>query len=428
MNPALYIPIYRAIPGAESYEFRWVKQAVGLDVPLTFHYHPGDTFNLQRNVGGPGLREALNVATSWPRPLSGIIAEGFGGMFWVVLSRILGEHVPAVVLPFTNPHNIYEMAIARLHALLSHPGDVVLVGSRTSAELLTRFGLRAECHQLLGYDDARIRMPRESRATILDRLGLPDAVYLVYAGRLEPDKRIETLLSVFFRVRLQHPNTILLLVVHALDDAYRRQLTPFLQASLGVRVITSPAAEDLCRYYSLGTLFVSAATSFYETFGRAIVEAMACGLPPVVPRFDGFRDTVVPRTGVLVRVRRVKGLPEVDESDFVRKLDYLLSRPEAIEKLRRSCPRHAEQFRRSKTLLWLRPHLRRTLSSRTPRQVSADRRFDVGSLPRPIQGVLSWLSGLSVGQVAERLLRPIPFYPVERADILRYLRYAYARF
>ncbi len=55
-------------------------------------------------------------------------------------------------------------------------------------------------------------------------------------------------------------------------------------------------------------LFVSPSDNIQETFGLAVVEAMACGLPVVASDWDGYRDLVVHgETGFLVPTALVDG-------------------------------------------------------------------------------------------------------------------------
>ena len=69
---------------------------------------------------------------------------------------------------------------------------------------------------------------------------------------------------------------------------------------------TDPAVRD--RVWHAADAFAMLADSVQETFGLAVVEAMARGLPVVATDWDGHRDTVVDgETGLLVPTAMVRG-------------------------------------------------------------------------------------------------------------------------
>ena len=64
----------------------------------------------------------------------------------------------------------------------------------------------------------------------------------------------------------------------------------------------SVSKKDKHLLYSGADIFVSPGDNIQETFGLAVAEALAYGLPPVVSDWDGYRDLVTDgETGFLVR-------------------------------------------------------------------------------------------------------------------------------
>ena len=64
----------------------------------------------------------------------------------------------------------------------------------------------------------------------------------------------------------------------------------------------NPSADDKHLLYSGADIFISPSDNIQETFGLAIAEALAYGLPAVVSDWDGYRDLVTEgETGFLVR-------------------------------------------------------------------------------------------------------------------------------
>ncbi len=67
-------------------------------------------------------------------------------------------------------------------------------------------------------------------------------------------------------------------------------------------VWVNPSADDKHLLYSGADIFLSPSDNIQETFGLAVAEALAYGLPAVVSDWDGYRDLVTDgETGFLVR-------------------------------------------------------------------------------------------------------------------------------
>lgn len=154
-------------------------------------------------------------------------------------------------------------------------------------------------------------------------LGIRERGVLLYVGRLEPLKGIEILLRAL--TLMECGNDIRLLVVGgggSAGDAEMERLKA-LAAELGiaesVTFTGSVPQSALPTYYSAADAFVL--PSHAESFGLAALEAMACGVPPVVSRVGGlktFIDSGV--SGYLVPWR----CPEA----FAQRLDVLLASPD----------------------------------------------------------------------------------------------------
>lgn len=174
---------------------------------------------------------------------------------------------------------------------------------------------RAELIWTLGADNARIctippgidltrfhpRDVREARG----ELGLPDNPLVLFIGRIDPIKGIDTLLDSFAHLRSRDwgdrpPKLVFIggtLTTNA-DGSLEpgADLIPVMRRAeeLGVAedvIFRGAQPQDLLPdYYAAAT--VCAVTSLYESFGLVAVEAMACGTPVVATRVGGMRFTV----------------------------------------------------------------------------------------------------------------------------------------
>lgn len=152
------------------------------------------------------------------------------------------------------------------------------------------------------------------------RLGWPnEGRFLTYVGRLSPfDKADLDVLLRAFATLVREPGGDDLRLVLAGDDSQR--YSGYLRArsqSLGIARVTqiiTDMSEATKRLLLWSTdVFVSPADSVQESFGLAVVEAMAAGRPVVVSDWGGYRDLVQDgRTGLLIPTLWGPGTSAVD--------------------------------------------------------------------------------------------------------------------
>lgn len=164
-----------------------------------------------------------------------------------------------------------------IRALLA-PFDAIFAAGRQQADLLRGAGVTRVIHAPLGVD-ARTFCPAARRDDWRSKwLGGADrrGAIIVACGRLAAEKRFDVVLQAFGRVRARREAVLVIFG----DGPERSRLEKI--APLGVhfagfdsdraRLATALASADV---------LVHAAP--YETFGLGIAEAVACGLPIVVP-------------------------------------------------------------------------------------------------------------------------------------------------
>jgi glycosyltransferase involved in cell wall biosynthesis len=157
---------------------------------------------------------------------------------------------------------------------------------------------------------------------------------LLYVGRISPEKGVHVLLDALELVVAQYPDCLLEIIgresiippEHLLelsDDPKIRALRPFYGRSYLAQLMEKrpslladhvifrgpiPHSSVVDHYYN-ASVFVF--PSFYESFGMAAIEAMACQLPVVATRAAAVPEVVEDgKTGILVEANDVVGLAD----------------------------------------------------------------------------------------------------------------------
>jgi phosphatidylinositol alpha 1,6-mannosyltransferase len=193
--------------------------------------------------------------------------------------------------------------IRRVHNFASR----TLVPSTESAAALHAHGVERVFLWKRGVDDVQFH-PRHRSAGLRRAFAPNGGVVVGFVGRLAVEKQVDLLAEVSGR-----PGIRLVVVGDGPAAGMLRKALP--EATfLGVR-----RGAQLARIYA--SLDVFAHTGPYETFGQAVQEAMASGLPVVAPRAGGPVDLVDDgRTGYLV--------PPFEAAGFTSAIAELAADPE----------------------------------------------------------------------------------------------------
>ena len=152
-----------------------------------------------------------------------------------------------------------------------------------------------------------------------DRLGLNGEKVFLYVGRLEPLKGIELLLHTTAHLETSEP--VRVLVVGGSSDGDKemdrlKEVAKSLKVDDVIDFVGRVDQEELPYYYNAADVCV--VPSYYESFGLAALEAMACGTPVVAARVGGI-PTIVQHghTGYLMSWRCPEG--------FANSLEMIIS-------------------------------------------------------------------------------------------------------
>jgi glycosyltransferase involved in cell wall biosynthesis len=167
--------------------------------------------------------------------------------------------------------------------------------------------------------DTEFFRPGLKNEQILSKYGLEEQCYILFVGRVSPEKGIHILLRAFKQIVNDVPKDFKLVVVGPLTSAfdsaqissYAKTMMRYAKERLGERVVFTGAIDksSLRILYSNAYCFVL--PSLTEAFPMVLLEAMASGIPPIGSTAGGIPDIVIDDiNGLLFRKRDWRDLVE----------------------------------------------------------------------------------------------------------------------
>lgn len=217
--------------------------------------------------------------------------------------------------------------------------DIVLAVSRMNAEMIRNLGCDPNKIRIIsgGIDIAAIE--RIPETNIRSPLNIKEKTFvLLTVGRNRPIKRLKLLFEALtilkkgqldFRCLCVGPKEDLGILVNSMGLNDVIVLTGQIPSKREILDGAKQPFPNLINLYRAANLYVS--VSYFESFGFAALDALACGVPVLVTQNQGIRDVISEgETGFVLRDESAQALAEV-LTKLIKERITLSARSEAIK-------------------------------------------------------------------------------------------------
>jgi glycosyltransferase involved in cell wall biosynthesis len=179
----------------------------------------------------------------------------------------------------------------QIEAAVKHADHILTVSESAKADLMTMLNVPEAkiTVQPHGINHQEYKpLPVETLHATRKKFELPNS-YILFVGTIEPRKNIQGLLQAYQHFLASIPDAPPLVLVGRkgwlIDETVKR-----IEQAPNVRWIQNADDADLPALYNLARMLVL--PSFYEGFGMPALEAMACGVIPVVSNHSSLPEVV----------------------------------------------------------------------------------------------------------------------------------------
>jgi glycosyltransferase involved in cell wall biosynthesis len=244
------------------------------------------------------------ILISTPGPV-GLAALAAGKLLGLPTAGIYHTDFPRYVAALGGDGRLEDLARSYIRWFYGQMDDVMVSGKAYAAELVA---LGIECDRLRDLPrgvDLELFTPARRRPDFFAKWGVRSGPVVLYAGRLSREKNLDALFQAFRVLSARGATAHLMLV----GDGPERRSLALRWASSEVAFTGYLEGEELAAAYASADLFVFPSRT--DTFGNAVLEAMASGLPPIVSRDGGPAEQVShAKNGLIVDVGNAEALAE----------------------------------------------------------------------------------------------------------------------
>ncbi|MDW7753938.1 MAG: glycosyltransferase family 4 protein [Brevefilum sp.] len=248
------------------------------------------------------------------------------------------------------PHGVYAAIIGRF---LNIPVIEELIG--TDRPLVNK----SKFYQSLLAQAERIGVRGKSSKTNLSYLGLPDEKFFiskavnaidfdlfqpdqtqkifdfVYVGRLDQNKQVHLIVDASYALQQQYPDIKLLIVGDGPESSNLTDKVADYGITESVHFAGKQKYEDIPNFLNQSRVFIMA--SAFEGLPVAMIEALSCGLPVVMPDIGDISDIALDGYNALL-------IDEVSLDSYVKALSELLTNQPLYRDLVKGALKTREKF------------------------------------------------------------------------------------
>lgn len=184
--------------------------------------------------------------------------------------------------------------------------DFVMVPSTMLIRNLSRCRISHIEHVPLGIDTNQYS-PAHRDMAIRRRLGISDEEFmLVYMGRLDAEKHIDTLVNAYNLLRIELPSSFLIIG----NGPRYKDINSRKEAYPGLKLMSYTSdKQELAGLLASADLYITAGP--HETFGLSVLEAQSSGLPVVGVNAGALPERVPDEVGALCPVDDYRAMADI---------------------------------------------------------------------------------------------------------------------
>ena len=159
----------------------------------------------------------------------------------------------------------------------------VAISAEIERELIEAGAPAHKIRRIVNGVDTQLYQPAQNRLEAGQRLGIKENPVVLYAGRLEPEKRLDLALRAWSRLGKEHPQACFQLIGAGSSEDMLRQIP-----AVGMKF--TGRVDETAPYLQAADIFVLPSES--EGLSNSLLEAMSCGLAILATDVGGVRDVV----------------------------------------------------------------------------------------------------------------------------------------